>query len=316
MNDFKEELKDLFIHVRGWTFWRTLLMIQAGCFLFGLVVNGILIPQNFFSGGLMGIALLIRSISGESFPLSLLYILLNIPLFLLGYRNFPLRFIFVSLLGMGILSINLELTLGMEIQTKDPLLAAILGGVASGGGSGLYLRFGGSVGGLDILGAYIKKRMAIPIGTTFIFVNLLVILTNGLLYDLDIALYTGIFMYVFSWSLQRVQAGFSQRKSLFIISRKPEEVAEKVLRRLDRGFTYFHAYGGFGHEPKEVIYTVINLLELGRLKQYLFETDPDAFMAVNDTAEVIGKRFLTWEEEGYERNRTLKTEKNPRNPNS
>ena len=118
MNDFKEELKDLFIHVRGWTFWRTLLMIQAGCFLFGLVVNGILIPQNFFSGGLMGIALLIRSISGESFPLSLLYILLNIPLFLLGYRNFSLRFIFVSLLGMGILSINLELTLEMEIQME------------------------------------------------------------------------------------------------------------------------------------------------------------------------------------------------------
>ncbi len=123
-------------------------------------------------------------------------------------------------------------------------------------------------------------------------------------------------MYVFSWSLQRVQAGFSQRKSLFIISRKPEEVAEKVFRKLDRGFTYFHAYGGFGHEPKEVIYTVINLLELGRLKQYLFETDPDAFMAVNDTAEVIGRRFLTWEEEGYERNRALKTEKNPRNPDS
>ena len=68
---------------------------------------------------------------------------------------------------------------------------------------------------------------------------------------------------------------------------------------MDRGLTYFHAYGGLDHEPREVIYTVINMLELGRLKQYLYEIDPDAFMPVNDTAEVIGKKFLSWEDEGF-----------------
>jgi uncharacterized membrane-anchored protein YitT (DUF2179 family) len=247
----------------------------------------------------MGISLLIISLSGDWISLSLLYILLNIPLFLLGYRSFSLRFLLISLLGMGIFSCNLEWTAGMSIPTREPLLAAILGGILSGSGSGLYLRFGGSVGGLDILGAFLKKKFSIPIGNTFILVNLVIIVANGFLYDLDIALYTGIFMYVFSWSLQRVQTGFSQRKAVFIISKKPEEVAEKVLRKMDRGLTYFHAYGGLEHEPREVIYTVINLLELGRLKQYLYEIDPDAFMAVNDTAEVIGKRFLSWEEEGF-----------------
>ena len=299
MSPIKEELKDLSQFVRRWAFWRTLLMIQLGCFLFGWVISGILIPQNFFAGGLMGISLLIISLSGDWISLSLLYILLNIPLFLLGYRSFSLRFLLISLLGMGIFSCNLEWTAGMSIPTREPLLAAILGGILSGSGSGLYLRFGGSVGGLDILGAFLKKKFSIPIGNTFILVNLVIIVANGFLYDLDIALYTGIFMYVFSWSLQRVQTGFSQRKAVFIISKKPEEVAEKVLRKMDRGLTYFHAYGGLEHEPREVIYTVINLLELGRLKQYLYEIDPDAFMAVNDTAEVIGKRFLSWEEEGF-----------------
>ena len=299
MPPIKEELQDLSQFVRRWAFWRTLLMIQLGCFLFGWVISGILIPQNFFAGGLMGISLLIISLSGDWISLSLLYILLNIPLFLLGYRSFSLRFLLISLLGMGILSCNLEWTAGMSIPTHEPLLAAILGGILSGSGSGLYLRFGGSVGGLDILGAFLKKKFSIPIGNTFILVNLVIIVANGFLYDLDFALYTGIFMYVFSWSLQRVQTGFSQRKAVFIISKKPEEVAEKVLRKMDRGLTYFHAYGGLEHEPREVIYTVINLLELGRLKQYLYEIDPDAFMAVNDTAEVIGKRFLSWEEEGF-----------------
>ncbi len=175
MNSFKEELQDLSDFVRRFAFWRTLLMIQIGCFMFGLVVSGILIPQNFFAGGLMGISLLIRTLSGDWISLSLLYILLNLPLFLLGYRSFSLRFLVISLMGMGILSLNLEWTEGMNIPTREPLLAAILGGILSGAGSGLYLRFGGSVGGLDILGAFLKKKFSIPIGNTFILVNLVII---------------------------------------------------------------------------------------------------------------------------------------------
>ena len=166
MNSFKEELQDLSDFVRRFAFWRTLLMIQIGCFMFGLVVSGILIPQNFFAGGLMGISLLILTLSGDWISLSLLYILLNLPLFLLGYRSFSLRFLVISLMGMGILSLNLEWTEGMNIPTREPLLAAILGGILSGAGSGLYLRFGGSVGGLDILGAFLKKKFSIPIGNT------------------------------------------------------------------------------------------------------------------------------------------------------
>ena len=171
MNSFKEELQDLSDFVRRFAFWRTLLMIQIGCFIFGLVVNGILIPQNFFAGGLMGISLLILTLSGDWISLSLLYIMLNLPLFLLGYRSFSLRFLVISVMGMGILSLNLEWTEGMNIPTREPLLAAILGGILSGAGSGLYLRFGGSVGGLDILGTFIKKKFSIPIGNTFILVT-------------------------------------------------------------------------------------------------------------------------------------------------
>jgi uncharacterized membrane-anchored protein YitT (DUF2179 family) len=130
-------------------------------------------------------------------------------------------------------------------------------------------------------------------------VNFVVISSNAYLYDLETALFTGVFMYVFTWSMQKGQIGFSQRKSVFIISSKPEEVAENVLKKLDRGFTYLHASGGYAKEEKRVIYTVINLLELGRLKEYLFETDPDAFISVQDTGDVIGKRFLTWEDEGF-----------------
>ncbi|MBU3918160.1 YitT family protein, partial [bacterium] len=131
------------------------------------------------------------------------------------------------------------------------------------------------------------------------FVNAIPLIGAVLIHDLNSALYTGIFMYVQSFALNKVLTGFSERKAVFIISHKPDEIAEQVMKRLDRGITFFHSSGGYTHQEKRVIYTVINMRELGRLKEMLFQTDPDAFVAISNTSEVIGKRFLSWEDEGF-----------------
>jgi len=295
--DFKE-LQQSFFTIK---FWWMLGVMTFGCFVFSSVVNGILIPHHFFSGGLTGIALLFYDYLQTFIPFGLLIALLNVPIFILGFREFSTKFILTSILGVIIYTVSLELTDGVEISINDPMLAAIFGGVLAGSSTGFYLNLGGSVGGLDILGIVIKKRYEIPIGTVFNLVNFLVILSNAVLFDLETSLYTGIFMYVFSWSMEKVQTGFSQRKSVLIISEKSEEIAENVLKRIDRGFTYFYASGGYNKSEKRVIYTVINLIELGRLKEYLFKTDPDAFISIQDTGDVIGKRFLTWEDQGFKK---------------
>lgn len=308
MIQLKLDLKEFVEAFFTWKYWWMLTVLAMGCYSFSLVVNGILMPHHFFAGGLTGLSLLFYESINVFLPFSLLYALLNIPIFIIGFREFSLKFIITSLIGIVFYSVSLEITKGFSISIKDPMLAAIFGGAIAGISTGLYMSLGGSVGGLDIVGTVIKKRLSIPIGTVFNIVNLVVISSNAYLYDLETALYTGIFMYVFSWSMQKGQTGFSQRKSVFIITSRSDEVAEKVLKKLDRGFTYFHAYGGYAKEEKRVIYTVINLLELGRLKEYLFNTDPEAFISVQDTGDVIGKRFLTWEEEGY-RMRSKNTEK-------
>jgi len=295
--DFKEFKQALFTI----KFWWMLLVMTFGCFVFSSVVNGVLIPHHFFSGGLTGLALLFYDYLPEFFPLSILIALMNIPIFVIGFREFSLKFILTSIIGVMIYSLTLGLTEGFEISINDPMLAAIFGGVLAGFSTGFYLNLGGSVGGLDILGFVIKKRYEIPIGTVFNLVNFIVIFSNAILFDLETSLYTGIFMYVFSWSMHKGQTGFSQRKSVIIISEKTDEIAEKVLRKIDRGFTYFYASGGFNKEEKRVIYTVINLIELGRLKEYLFKTDPNAFISIQDTGDVIGKRFLTWEDQGFKK---------------
>jgi len=293
--DFKE-LRQALLTLK---FWWMLTVMTFGCFTFSSVVNGILIPHHFFAGGLTGLALLFYDYIKLIVPFSILIALLNIPIFLIGFREFSLKFIITSIIGVIIYSLSLSLTEGIEISIVDPMLAAIFGGVLAGFSTGFYLNLGGSVGGLDILGSVIKKRYEIPIGTVFNLVNFFVIVSNAILFDLETALYTGIFMYVFSWSMEKGQVGFSQRKSVLIISDKSEEVAEKVLKKLDRGFTYFHASGGYYKGDKRVIYTVINLIELGRLKEYLFMTDPQAFISIQDTGDVIGKRFIKWEDQGF-----------------
>ncbi len=295
----REELKEFFDALSTFKYWYMILMLTVGCFTFSFVVHGILIPQHFFAGGVTGLTLFFYDSVSDYVSLSVLIVLLNIPIFILGYREFSLKYMLTSIIGMGIYSLSLKLTEKAYIPLEDPMISAIFGGVVAGFTTGLYLRLGGSVGGLDILGTVLKKRLEIPIGYLFNAINFIIISGNALLYDLETALFTGVFMYIFSWCMQKGLIGFSQRKSVFIISSKPELVAEKILQKMDRGFTYFHASGGYAGGEKRVIYTVINLLELGRLKEYLFETDPDAFIAVQDTGDVIGKRFLTWEEEGY-----------------
>jgi len=299
MSQIHGELKEFFVALRTWKYWYMLFMLSVGCFSFSTVVHGILIPQHFFAGGVTGLTLFFYDSISDYVSLSVLILLLNIPIFILGYREFSLKYMLTSIIGMCIYSISLEVTEGVYIPLEDPMISAIFGGVLAGFTTGLYLRLGGSVGGLDILGTVLKKRFEIPIGYLFNVINFIVISGNAILYDLESALFTGVFMYIFTWCMQKGLIGFSQRKSVFIISSKPELVAEKILQKMDRGFTYFHASGGYAGGEKRVIYTVINLLELGRLKEYLFETDPDAFIAIQDTGDVIGRRFLTWEEEGF-----------------
>ena len=308
MDQISEELKEFFVALRTWKYWYMILMLTLGCFTFSFVVHGILIPQHFFAGGVTGLTLFFYDSVSDYVSLSVLIVLLNIPIFFVGYREFSLKYMLTSIIGMSIYSISLELTERAYIPLEDPMISAIFGGIVSGYTTGFYLRLGGSVGGLDILGTVLKKRLEIPIGYLFNAVNFIIISGNAVLYDLETALFTGVFMYIFSWCMQKGLIGFSQRKSVFIISSKPELVAEKILQKMDRGFTYFHASGGYAGGEKRVIYTVINLLELGRLKEYLFETDPDSFIAVQDTGDVIGKRFLTWEEEGYKVRKKQNTE--------
>jgi len=294
----QQDFEYLMFSLKTFNFWKTIFLMAVGSVAVALAVNGLLVRARLFDGGVSGVSLIIYYVT-EWPPLGFIYFLLNVPIFLICWRAMSLKFVVVSIIGVFLFSAALYFTRHISITIGEPLLVPVLAGIIVGAGAGAYMRSGGSCGGLDMLAAVLKKKFALPMGHTFITFNAIPLLGAFFIYNLDVALHTGIYMFVQAVVLEKVQTGFSQRKAVYIVSHKPDLIAEQVMKRLDRGVTFFHASGGWSNEEQRVIFTVINMRELGRLKEMLFLIDPDAFVAISNTAEVIGKRFLTWEDEGF-----------------
>ena len=292
------ELGEIRNDLRSLQFYRMLGAMAVGLVLCAVVVNGILIPNHFFSGGTSGLSLMVYYQTGWP-SLGVIYLMMNIPLFVIGWREYALRYVLVSVTGVMIFSLALDLTTWVVWPIDNPLIAAILAGILIGVGTGLYLREGGSGGGMDILAKFIRKRLAIPMGTTMSLVNVFNLIGAWLIYDLETAFYSGVYMWVLAFVLEKVQTGLGQHRGVFIITSLPEAVSNRIQHDLDRGVTFLHVSGGYSHRSMRMVYTVINLYELGRLKQIMFELDPASFMMVSEASEVIGHRFHSFEEDGY-----------------
>jgi uncharacterized membrane-anchored protein YitT (DUF2179 family) len=302
----KDDFYDLVHSFTSWRFWQTLGVTFIGLFLFSVGINAILIPHKLIASGATGIALLIFYAVGKP-SVGIIYWLLNIPILALGWRAMSLKYVALALIGVFMSGLTLEMTHNISIPITDPLMASILAGVLTGCGVGLYLRFGGSAGGIDVVAAVLRRKYGMPMGTTFILINTLNFCIGGFInHSLDIAFYTAVAMYVHSAMVERMQSGFSPRKSALIVTVKPVEIAEQVMRRLNRGVTFLHGSGGMSQKSTRVVYTVVNMVELARLKEIIFHIDPRAFMAVSDTSEVIGYRFVTWADAGFEAKRARK----------
>ncbi len=277
-----------------------LLLICVGAAVSGWCINAIIIPHRFLSGGVSGISLLTFYLVGTP-PVGLSILLLNIPIFLLGWRDISLRFILFSLVGMLGLTGFVFLFTGTRFPVHDEMLAAILAGVFMGVGGGLTFRAGGSQGGIDIISISLNRRYSIRVGHTIFSINILILVAAAIVISLDRALYTMIMMFVASNVLDRIQTGFNQRKSVMIISSASRIISQKILHNLHRGVTILKGEGGFTGRPQEVLYTVTTMLELNRLKELVWMIDPEAFIIVNDTVEVIGKGFKIPKSEDFHR---------------
>jgi uncharacterized membrane-anchored protein YitT (DUF2179 family) len=276
--------------------WRTVLfnlfLIVLGVTVFVIGMNSILIPNKILGTGVSGIAILIHYLF-PSADVGIAYFLLNIPLMLMGWFVISKRFMMYTIFGMAFFSLAAAILKTPPVPLKDPILVAVFSGIICGAGSGIVLRSLGSAGGVDILAIYANIKFGLRPGLSSFFVNAVVIMTGAYFFGLQIALYSMIYVFTSSKTLDAVLTGFNQRLSTTIISDKYKEITEEIFKHINRGATFLQAKGAFTGNPKEVIFTITTLTELPKLKNIIFSIDPKAFVVVNSTLEVIGTRHGT-----------------------
>jgi uncharacterized membrane-anchored protein YitT (DUF2179 family) len=266
-----------------------LILIAVGSFLCAMAINGILIPHRFFGAGVTGIALIIHYLI-PGFPIAMIYFILNMPLFALGWMYVGRRFFLYSVAGMLIFSGSLLWSPGL-LPVHDKILCSLLAGIIVGIGSGIILRSLGSAGGLDILSVILMKCFSIRIGSSILVFNLIVLSAGAFLFSLEMALYTLVYLYVSSNIVNLVVTGLSQRKALFVVSADWKKISQAIQEKIHRGVTIIGAKGGFTGQEQQMLYTVITFRELTRLKKIINDIDPNAFVVVTDTLEVMGQQI-------------------------
>ena len=270
------------------TLWN-LFLIFTGTVIISAAIKGILIPKHFLAGGIPGLAVLVHYIFPK-FPVGLIFFVLNVPAFVIGWIFVNRRFFLYSLAGMSVFSAVLLWPYPV-IPIHDLILSALTAGIMIGVGSGIVLRSYGTIGSLGILSVVFLKRYSIRPGTTILFFNILLLLSAAFRFPLEMVLYTLIHLYVGRHFMNFMVFGLSQRKSVMIVSAKWKEISDNIMNELQRGVTVMPGTGGFTDQELHILYTVVTFNELVRLKQFIRKADPRAFVVVTDTLEVMDKNI-------------------------
>lgn len=266
-----------------------LLLIFSGSLLCAVAVKGIIVPKQFLAGGVTGLSLLIHYVL-PGLPLGLIYFILNIPLFGIGWLFVGRRFFIYSLAGVFIFSAVIFWPYPV-ISIEDMILSALAAGIIAGVGSGLILKSLGSAGGLDILTVILYKKFSIRPGMFILAFNGALLVLAIIRIPLEMVLYTLIYLYVSTQFMNFVLIGLSQRKAIMIISPKWDEISREIMNKLQRGVTVVRGQGGYTGKDLHILYSVITFTELSRFKELIRKIDPEAFVVVTETLEVMGKRI-------------------------
>lgn len=268
------------------------LLIAIGSAIFALGFDLFLAPNQIGAGGVSGLAMVVNAflpmISVGAFS-----IVVNIPLFIAGYRFVGRKFFWGSLLGMFLSSLLIDLfTLLPEIPT-EPLLGAIYGGLLTGIGCGIVFMQGASTGGVDIAGRLLKYKFSgIPIGKLMLLVDMIIAVITGIAFrDLNKVLYCIVALFVTSEALDAVVYRFDYSYVAMIITDQDETIRDAIAAQLDRGCTYLQGQGAYTGQPKKVIYCAIKRQQVAELKELVMNADPNAFFVLQEAHQVLGEGF-------------------------
>jgi uncharacterized membrane-anchored protein YitT (DUF2179 family) len=266
--------------------------ILIGAVLQALAMDLFLVPGRLAAGGVSGAAQIVNGYTG--WPIGVMILLANLPLFLLGWRFLGgRRFMARTVAAVALYAGLLDLLANMVPPglTQDPVLNSLYGGVLGGVGMGLVFRGQGTSGGTDILARLLGQWRGVPLSQSYLLTDAAIVLLAGLTFSWELALYALVSLYVSGLAAEAATEGSAVVRTATIISSRPQAVASAILRDLVRGVTMWPGTGMYSGEPRQILFCAVSRAEISPLKTIVYEADPAAFVVIGQAHEALGEGF-------------------------
>ncbi len=260
-----------------------------------------LIPSSILDGGFSGTAILLNRVTG--LYVSIFIVAINLPFFVFGAKKLGWTFIVSSLIAVMTYALTAYVFISVfkisdavyALTNNDIFLCAIFGGLISGIGSGLTIRSGGAMDGVEVMAVLFSKKLGITVGQFVMIYNVIIyVIACIVLKDLRIGLYSIVTYTIGLRAVDFVVEGFDKGKACIVITQKGEELAQKISSELGRGITLLDSRGYYSNECRTMLYCVVNRFEIGRLKTLVASVDSSAFVTISDISEVVGKTDVSF----------------------
>lgn len=277
--------------------WKNFIFLFiAGC-INAVGVTVFLAPVKLYDSGISGTAILLSQITPECWTLSIFLLILNIPLFLFGLKKQGLSFTIYSLFTVVIYSVMawlitdvlpVDVSIASPLAGQDLLLCALFGGIISGVGSGLTIRNGGAIDGVEVMSVIFSKKLNITVGTFVMIYNVILYIICGIVKQSWILPLYSIVTYAAGLkTIDFVVEGIDRSKSVMIITEKATEINEALTQEFKCGTTIMSATGGYSNSEKSVVYFVVNRFQIYKTKNIVHSIDPKAFMTISEVADLF-----------------------------
>lgn len=267
-------------------------LILTGALVAGLGINMFLEPIGIAPGGISGIAVVISYIFRGKLPVGVLTFILNLPLFIIGYKYIGRQFILKSVIGTALFSFMLDLTssFGNLLKGDNKLLYALWGGAAIGCGFGMIFRGGASTGGTDIIARLMQKKInMMTMGKAVLWLDFIFLAIVAFVYkSIEAALYTGVAVFVASKVVDAIESGINYAKEVVVFTEQPEEMSKEIINRLRRGVSVIEAKGMYSKQKKYMVVCVVYNRQVTDLRKIVNKYDSNAFVIIKEVRETTG----------------------------
>ena len=289
------KFKEFFSDLKKLKIKNFLLLFVAGCInAFGVTV--FLAPVKLYDSGISGTSILLSQITPEYLTLSLFLVILNVPLFLFGLKKQGPTFTVYSLFTVSIYStaswlitdiLPIDVSMASPLAGEDLLLCALFGGMISGVGSGMTIRYGGAIDGIEVMAVIFSKKLNITVGTFVMVYNaILYIICGFIMKSWILPLYSIVTYAAGLKTVDFVVEGLDRSKEVMIVTEKPDAISDALVDSFECGTTKIAAKGGYSNKTKSMIYFVVNRYQVVRMKELVHEIDHHAYISISEVADV------------------------------